>query len=503
MVSRHWCKAINLTLMGLVAAIVLVGDPDVANAQPSVDVLHHWGPGFVGPSALIQAADGDLYGTTFKGGDQGAGTVFKMTTQGALTVLHSFTATGSPSGCSHFAPVSSASGCAPVGGVIQGSDGNFYGLTNSGGISGRGAPYTMTAAGAVTTLHSFGSTGSVPQAGLIAASDGNFYGTTQFGGPGNPFGTGTVIKMTPDGNVTVVHAFGFSGGSYPFTGVIQATDGNLYGTVATGVIYRVSLAGTFTIMYTNPVPAGLVFPRATIIQGADGDFYGATLWGTSNLYQMTPTGAFTVLHSFPANVYAVGALLQAADGNFYGTTSQGGAFGLGTVFRMTPAGTVTTLHSFSGADGSTPVTRLLQASDGHLYGTTSGGGNSNGGVVFRVNLTVPIAIDIKPGENPATINPASNGTLPVALISSATFDASTMIDVSTLTFGRTGNEPSLMFCNPRGADVNHDGRRDLLCHFSIAGAGFAVDDTLGVLKGKTIDNTSVQGSDAVRLVPKK
>jgi len=114
--------------------------------------------------------------------------------------------------------------------------------------------------------------------------------------------------------------------------------------------------------------------------------------------------------------------------------------------------------------------------------------------------TIRVAIDIKPGENPPSIQPKSHGFTPVAILSSESFNAPQMVDVPTLTFGRTGNENSLAFCSgPQ--DVNGDGLPDLVCHFTTVAAGFQAGDAQGILKGKTVKNVHLQGSDTIRIVP--
>jgi len=129
---------------------------------------------------------------------------------------------------------------------------------------------------------------------------------------------------------------------------------------------------------------------------------------------------------------------------------------------------------------------------------TSAVGNAPCDVVIAPTLKV--VIDIKPGEDPPSINPGRQGTIPVAILSSSTFDATAQADRTSLTFGRTGNEHSLAFCNSTGEDVNGDGLLDLVCHFDTPKTGFQAGDTLGVLKGKTVNNIPIQGSDSVRIV---
>ena len=117
-----------------------------------------------------------------------------------------------------------------------------------------------------------------------------------------------------------------------------------------------------------------------------------------------------------------------------------------------------------------------------------------------VQNTIRVVIDIKPGSNPNSINPTSKGTTPVAILSSADFDAPAQVDRTSLTFGRTGDEASLAFCNASSEDVNADGRLDLVCHFTIQQTGFLSGDTEGILKGRTVSGTPIEGRDAVRVI---
>jgi uncharacterized repeat protein (TIGR03803 family) len=194
-----------------------------------------------------------------------------------------------------------------------------------------------------------GNGGNEPYAGVVQASDGNFYGTTYLGGSN---GVGAVFKITPGGTETIVYSFaGGSDGENPYAGLIQGSDGNLYGTTYQGgshnfgTIYKLTLSGVETVLYA--------------FAGGGGD--GAN-----------PEAGVT----------------QGSDGNLYGVTYAGGSSGLGTVFELTLSGTETILHSFAGGstDGSNPQANLLQGSDGALYGSAFGGGTGNDGIFFKVAL---------------------------------------------------------------------------------------------------------------------
>jgi len=114
--------------------------------------------------------------------------------------------------------------------------------------------------------------------------------------------------------------------------------------------------------------------------------------------------------------------------------------------------------------------------------------------------TVTVAIDIKPGGFPNAINPASNGTIPVAILSTDTFNAPAQVDTTSLKFGRTGNESSLAFCSSP-QDVNGDGLADLVCHFMAQETGFQKGDTQGALTGKTVRGIGIRGTDSAVIVP--
>ena len=258
----------------------------------------------------------------------------------------------------------------------------------------------------VTTLYSFtGADGANPYAALVEGSDGNFYGTTLYGGGGR--NGGAVFKMTQAGVVTPLHSFTGIGsdGAYPYAALVQGSDGNLYGTTAdggsseAGTVFQITPAGVLTTLHSFTSADGGIEPTAALVLGRDGNFYGTTSQGyssiTGTIFKITPAGVLTTLHSFdgigtdgssPTSPLIQG---QGRDDNFYGTTVSGGSGGEGTIFVMTPNGVVT-LHEFTGAptDGANPQGALVQGSDGNFYGTTfRGGSSSNGGTVFKMTPT--------------------------------------------------------------------------------------------------------------------
>lgn len=361
--------------------------------QGTASVLYSFAGGATDGSqpygGLVRANDGNFYGLTYSGGASNDGVVFKITPGGTETVLYSFA--GAP-----------ADGANPFGSLIQASGGSFYGMTSAGGASNDGVVFRITASGTETVLYSFagGADGSQPGGSLIQASDGNFYGMTAAGGTGN---NGTVFKIAPGGTETVLHVFaGTADGSDPeYASLVQASDGNFYGTTTSGgtdndgVVFRITPAGTEAILYSFAGgTADGAYPATGLTQGSDGDFYGSTyVGGATNygvIYRVTPGGTETVLHSFAgqptdgANPF--GSLIQASDGNFYGVTPIGGGIG-GVVYEITPQGTESVIYFFTGGttDGAQPSGNLIQTSDGDLYGVTYEAGAYGVGTVFALN----------------------------------------------------------------------------------------------------------------------
>jgi len=304
------------------------------------------------------------------------------------------------------------------GGLIQGSDGNFYGVTALGGVTnmdefgrtGYGIVFRISPGGSETNLHSFTgppNEGYNPSAWLVQGSDGNFYGTTS-----NLYGT--VFRISPNGSYTNLYIFTGSpnDGRYPVGGLVQGSDGNFYGTASgggtstncpfgCGTVFRISPSGNYTNLYSFiGSPTDGRDPTAGLMQGSDGNFYGTTAEGGSGtncfigcgtVFRISPTGNYTNLYSFVGSpsdgVYPITALVQGLDGNFYGTTPVGGINNNGIVFRIGPSGSETNLHSFDGVpdNGGDPICGLVLGSDGNFYGTAALGGTNGVGSIFRIS----------------------------------------------------------------------------------------------------------------------
>jgi|HubBroStandDraft_1064217.scaffolds.fasta_scaffold13774_3 uncharacterized repeat protein (TIGR03803 family) len=365
---------------------------------------------------LFQSNDGNLYGTTAAGGSTNGGTVFKITLDGSMTTLYSFCI---QSAC--------ADGQSPLGGVVQGSDGDLYGTTEYGGTNGGGAIFKLTTTGALTTLFSFSVPyceppgcigGFQPYAGLTPTANGDFYGTTFQGGTSDncAFGCGTIFKMNPHGAVTTVHNFNFTDGAYIPAGLVQAENGDLWGTAnngggnfscdsGCGSVFKMTPSGELTSFAFDYADGE--YPVAGVIQATNGNFYGTTPSGDNGwIFKITPSGVLTGIFGFcnppsncPGGYAPSAALLQATDGDFYGTTSYGGVNGgFGTIFRLsTGLGPFVKIRPSFGAVGA-----HIQIQGTDLTGTTSVSFNGTP-AVFKVEGASLITTTVPTGATTGTV----------------------------------------------------------------------------------------------------
>lgn len=321
---------------------------------------------------LVQGSDGNFYGTTYYGGSNAAGTVFKISSTGNFTTLHEFDG--------------AEGGANPQAGLIQASDGTFYGTTVNGGGSDAGIVFKIDSSGNFSILHELdgANDGAHPNASLIQANDGNFYGTTE---------SGAVFKMSPSGSFNILYQY-----SSGLNGVIQGSDGNLYGTsnrggsYDSGTAFKLDLSGNLTILHEFGSDSYGYYPVGSLIQATDGSFYGVTwtyayVYPISTFFKIDSSGNYTHLTTISGQ--SQGGLIQASDGNFYITSGvffERTAGNFGWVTKIDASGTATILYSFTGGSGgANPYAALVQGRDGRLYGTTEEGGNGSG-AVFQLDL---------------------------------------------------------------------------------------------------------------------
>lgn len=294
--------------------------------------------GYFSTASLIQATDSNLYGTTEEGGAHNGGTIFKVTPDGIVTTVYNF--------CSK---PECADGQQPDAGLTQGRDGSLYGTTQLGGISGDGTVFKMTLGGKLTTLDSLCPQGNCTVTGsgtgLAEATNGSFYGST----------ISSIFRMTPAGELTTI--LNFQNSDAIASALVQATDGNFYGTSVSGgnsrnagTLFRLTPTGVMTTLYTfcSVFVGGScldgVAPYGSLIQATDGNLYGTTYEGgaksAGTIFKITLDGKLTTLYSFCVQTncddgeWPFGGLAQATNGRFYGTTWGGGTYNYGTVFSL-------------------------------------------------------------------------------------------------------------------------------------------------------------------------
>jgi uncharacterized repeat protein (TIGR03803 family) len=396
--SRTVKAILRLRIWNLLVALACVNQAAIAHAQSvKLSVIYVFSSlagstnveGAYPQSCLAFGPDGCLYGTTSGGGSNGFGTIFRVTTNGALVRLGTFS-DSDPAG--RFA------------GLALGPDGNLYGTTQHGGVNGTGSVFQVATNGGVSTVYSFSacpgltnvdypytnSDGASPNEGLTLDQDGNLYGTTIEGGA---YGQGTFFNVTTNGNPMALSSYDFE---------IPTSDSE-----------RVSIPSSLTL-------------------GQDSSFYGATAAGGTNgtntgvIFKVTTNGVITTLCLFNSGFGIEGGwfpspLALGPDGNFYGTTSGGGSNGMGTAYQVTPGGLVSTLVNFGGTNGDRPLAALTLGMDGNLYGTTSYGGTNSyfGGTIFRLttNGQFTSLYSFSGASNEAFTN--ANGAIPLASLTLA------------------------------------------------------------------------------------
>jgi uncharacterized repeat protein (TIGR03803 family) len=383
-----------LRFLAVIAALLSVCF-EVGAKEFTLQVLHTFqSPGPLTPaSGVLRASDGSLYGVTPEGdaleGGNGYGTIYRIAPDGQIAVLVVF---------------DGSFGYYPSAGLVEGKDGNLYGSPSVGGPDGAFTSFfRITPAGDFTNICSLygGTNGYDPEYAMIRGSDGNFYGTTRYGGAGystvnDAFNGGTVFRLTPAGTFTLLNSFVGTNGFQPLGRLMQASNGNIYGTTANGgqfglgTVFCVSTTGDFRTIYSfgGTTTAG---PVTGLVEGRDGRLYGMTAgdinsYGHGTIYKISTNGDFAVVASFNGanGRYPTGSLVKENDGTLYGLTTLGGAFDEGTAFKLTKKNVIEVIASFNDQTGIWP-TELTKGNDGNLYGTTAvSGGLYGGGTVFRL-----------------------------------------------------------------------------------------------------------------------
>lgn len=403
---KIWGRRIPRRLLGsaLTLAIILVLAviaTSSAHAQ-TYSVLYSFAGGIDGRNpvaGLVRDATGNLYGTTNVGGAHGYGTIFKIDSTGKETVLYSFTDM-------------KGDGAYPCAGLLLDAKGKLYGTTLNGGAYGYGTVFVIDAAGVLSVLYSFNGAagdGGFPYAGVVRDAKGNLYGTTLQGGA---YDYGTVFKLDPTGQETVLYSFTGTGGdgANPYAGLARDAKGNLYGTtyygglescnnIGCGVVFKLDKTGKESLLHTFTGTGGDgANPSGGLVRDTKGNLYGTTRFsaGGGIVFKVDATGKETLLYSFsgltdgsePFNEN----LVRDGRGNLYGTTLLGGdltcslGYGCGTVFQVDTTGKETVLYNFTdaGGDGENPMAGLVRDKKGNLYGTTAYGGAYGYGTVFKL-----------------------------------------------------------------------------------------------------------------------
>jgi uncharacterized repeat protein (TIGR03803 family) len=406
--------------------------------------------------SLIEASNDTLYGLTADGGTANYGTLFSCSTSGNVSILHSFKG-------------NHTDGESPYGTLIQGSNGKLYGMTYSGGQTYWGTIFRCSLSGNETVLHSFGvaTKGISPNGAVVQGTDGNMYGVTYWGGT---YDAGTIFKTTPAGVTTFLHSFKYDStdGGYPEAALIQANDGNLYGMTpyggkkGYGTIFRCTTTGTETVLYnfTDGDTDG-AYPYGSLVQGKNGLLYGMTAQGGTfndgTIFKSTLSGTEKVLHSFASGstdgYYPLGSVTFVNDTTMYGLTEDGGTWNDGTIFKCDTAGNnFGLIHTFSGgSDGQNPLGSLVKSPNGKMYGTTEHGGNYTYGTIFSVTPSGNESIidnfsnTSVDGAYPLNIIEGSDSNLYGLTVKGGTHNLGTMFRCDTL-----GNETVLMNFNDTG-----------------------------------------------------
>jgi uncharacterized repeat protein (TIGR03803 family) len=417
--------------------------------------------GNIPQGGLTLAGDGNLYGVTLEGGDGSSGTIFKVGTNGLLTVLYPFTGADD--------------GGTPYAGLTLATDGLLYGTTSLGGTNGGGTIFDISTNGNFQVLNDFSSSGVdgwIPDAPMIQATDGFLYGTTSQGGENT---AGNIFRISTNGVLTNFYSFSGPDGDAPMAPLFQASDGNFYGTASMGgdnsegTIFQITPGQVFMTLYSFSAAPSLTNEDGTqpiggLVQGRDGGLYGITSGGGPDnggtVFRITTNGTFSVIHALNPNLDgddSTASLILGSDGNLYGTTQSGSPAGSGSVFQVTTNGVLTVLYSFVGGsfgDGSGVTAPVLQAPGGNLYGAATGSGhglpNGSGAIFELINPNPPPAITGQPTNLTVPFGGDASFVVSATSVSPVTYqwafdgtniDGATnaILDLTNVTFGEAGS----------------------------------------------------------------
>jgi uncharacterized repeat protein (TIGR03803 family) len=427
--TRVFARAARASLLALLAALPGAALAQTTSAAVSTLAAFSGSQAYATP---VRGPDGALYGTTSTINFITGGLIYRLTADGSkIETLYQFKADDgySPFGGLLLATDGKLYGTTSLGAVTQvNTTGTVYRIAPDGSgftVLHRFQNYTA--------LNSIGgpinTDGANPEAELVEGSDGNLYGVARTGGPN---GNGTIFRLGKDGSgFTVLHAFGATtsatgattvtndDGLGPVGALVQGADGYFYGTAARGgttgygTIFRIRFDGTgFEVLRTFPtltqttstdplVNADGAVPLAGLTDGQDGRLYGVASAGGSSgvgtIFAYDPVGrVFSVLHNFDGSKGAQpsGELLLALDGKLYGNTSSGGTSDngnptlFGTIYSIARDGTgFTSIFSFKGSDGSNPTSRFVQMDATTFVGIAQGGGRCGQGTAYQLSLT--------------------------------------------------------------------------------------------------------------------
>jgi len=398
----YYEKAIAMVLVVTVFFVAIAASTQTASAQ-TLTILHTFTgspDGSYPLASLLRDANGNLYGTTFEGGTDNFGTVFKVSKGGDESVSFSF---------------NTSDGAFPNQPVIQDASGNLYGAALEG-TGGSGVVFKLSPSGKETVLYYFqgglfNKNPKDPQGALFMDKAGNLYGTTISGGnsscatQGNVY-CGTVFELAKNGKLTLLYSFtGKSDGGAPSGSLIRDSEGNFYGAASTGgdlnctltnstgcgVVFKLDPAGKETVLHRFTGQADGAGPAGSLFMDSEGNLYGSATYGgefggqcgvlgedlgCGTIFKIDTVGKFSVLHSFnndgTEGLNPNGGLISDPEGNLYGTTQVSGTDGIGgTVFKVNKTGKLTVLFNFDGNEGGAlPFGGVIRDSKGNLYGTT-------------------------------------------------------------------------------------------------------------------------------------